>query len=63
MIVLESIVSGTHQNEYKGVPATGKRFAVPVCGIYTFDENDRIASEKIYDDRVTLLTQLSVLPG
>jgi len=63
VVVLESIVSGTHQGEFKGVPATGKRFEIPVCGIYTFDANDRIAGEKIYYDRMTLLTQLGVLPG
>ena len=63
VVVLESSVSGTHQGEFKGVPATGKRFEIPVCGIYTFDENDRIAGEKIYYDRMTLLTQLGVLPG
>jgi hypothetical protein len=32
----------------------------PLCGIYTFDNDDRLAGEKIYYDRATLLRQLGV---
>lgn len=62
-----------HEELFRGFPdfcldltrtcATGKRFEIPVCDIYTFDENDCITSEKIYYDRMTLLTQLGVLAG
>jgi hypothetical protein len=33
---------------------------VPLCGIYTFDDNDRLSREKIYYDRATVLRQLGV---
>jgi hypothetical protein len=32
----------------------------PLCGIYTFDDEDRLAGEKIYYDRATVLRQLGV---
>jgi hypothetical protein len=31
-----------------------------LCGVYTFDSNDRLAGEKIYYDRATVLRQLGV---
>ena len=32
----------------------------PLCGVYTFDADDRLAGEKIYYDRGTVLRQLGV---
>jgi hypothetical protein len=32
----------------------------PLCGIFTFDEKNRVAGEKIYYDRATPLGQLGV---
>ena len=32
----------------------------PLCGIYTFDEENRLAGEKIYYDRATVLRRLGV---
>jgi hypothetical protein len=32
----------------------------PLCGIYTFDSNNRLAGERIYYDRGTVLRQLGV---
>jgi hypothetical protein len=32
----------------------------PLCGVYTFDAEDRLAGEKIYYDRGTVLRQLGV---
>jgi hypothetical protein len=34
---------------------------VPLCGVYTFDDEDRLAGERIYYDRATVLRQLGVL--
>lgn len=31
-----------------------------LCGVYTFDSDDRLAGEKIYYDRATVLRQLGV---
>jgi steroid delta-isomerase-like uncharacterized protein len=59
-IVLEVMIRGTHQGAWRGLPATGRRVEIPLCGIYTFSADDRLAGEKIYYDRATVLRQLGV---
>ena len=59
-VIVEVIISGTHQGAWRGLPATGRRIEFPLCGIYTFDANDKLAGEKIYYDRGTVLRQLGV---
>ena len=59
-IVLEVLIRGTHLGWWRGLPATGNRVEFPLCGIYTFDAHDRLAGEKIYYDRGTVLRQLGV---
>jgi steroid delta-isomerase-like uncharacterized protein len=59
-ILLEVMIRGTHLGEWRGLPATGRRVEVPLCGVYTFDSDDRLAGEKIYYDRGTVLRQLGV---
>src|SRR4051812_26762516 len=50
-IVLEVMIRGTHLGSWRGLPATGRRVDLPLCGIYTFDSDDRLSGEKIYYDR------------
>lgn len=59
-IVVEVVIRGTHLGPWRGLPATGRQVEVPLCGIYTFDSDDRLAGEKIYYDRGTVLRQLGV---
>jgi steroid delta-isomerase-like uncharacterized protein len=59
-VVLEVIIRGQHLGAWRGLPATGARIELPLCGIYTFDDADRLAGERIYYDRATLLRQLGV---
>lgn len=59
-IVLEVTIRGTHLGGWRGLPATGRRVEFPLCGIYTFDTDNRLAEEKIYYDRGTVLRQLGV---
>jgi steroid delta-isomerase-like uncharacterized protein len=59
-ILVEVMIRGTHLGEWRGLPATGRRVEIPLCGVYTFDSNDRLAGEKIYYDRATVLRQLGV---
>jgi steroid delta-isomerase-like uncharacterized protein len=59
-IIVEVMIRGTHLGEWKGLPATGRRLELPLCGIYTFDADDRLAGERIYYDRGTVLRQLGV---
>jgi steroid delta-isomerase-like uncharacterized protein len=59
-ILVEVLIRGTQLGPWRGLPATGRRVEVPLCGIYTFDDNDRLSREKIYYDRATVLRQLGV---
>jgi steroid delta-isomerase-like uncharacterized protein len=63
-ILVEVIIRGTHLGAWRGLPATGRRVEFPLCGIYTFDPSPegptRLAGEKIYYDRATVLRQLAV---
>jgi steroid delta-isomerase-like uncharacterized protein len=59
-VIMEVVIRGTHLGGWRGLPATGRRISFPLCGIYTFDESGRLAGEKIYYDRGTVLRQLGV---
>jgi steroid delta-isomerase-like uncharacterized protein len=59
-IVVEVVIRGTHLAGWRGLPATGRRIEFPLCGVYTFDADDRLAGERIYYDRGTVLRQLGV---
>lgn len=59
-IVLEVIIRGTQLGRWRGLPATGRKVEIPLCGVYTFDEQDRLAGERIYYDRASVLRQLGV---
>ena len=59
-VLVEVIIRGTHLGGWRGLPATGRRVQFPLCGVYTFDAEDRLAGEKIYYDRATVLRQLGV---
>ncbi|HXU71758.1 MAG TPA: ester cyclase [Polyangia bacterium] len=59
-IVLEVIITGTHLGPWRGLPGTGRRLEFPLCGIYTFDADDRLNGEKIYYDRATVLRQIGM---
>jgi steroid delta-isomerase-like uncharacterized protein len=68
-ILVEVVIRGTHLGAWRSLPATGRHIEFSLCGIYTFDADDRLAGEKIYYDRATVLRQLGVfyepqsLPG
>jgi len=59
-ILVEVRISGTQLGAWRGLPATGRRIEFPLCGVYTFDADDRLAGEKIYYDRGTVLRQLGI---
>lgn len=60
-VVLEVRLSGTHQGKWRGMPATGRRFDFPLCAVFSFDDQDRLAGERIYYDRATVLRQIGVM--
>ena len=59
-VLVEVLICGTHLGPWRGLPATGRRVEIPLCGIYTFDDDDRLAGERIYYDRASVLRQLGV---
>ena len=60
-ILLEVAIRGTHLGVWRGgLPATGRRVDFPLCGVFTFDAQDRIAGERIYYDRGTVMRQLGL---
>jgi steroid delta-isomerase-like uncharacterized protein len=59
-VVVEVVISGHHLGTWRGLPPTGRPLRFALCGIFTFDANDRLAGEKIYYDRATVLRQLGV---
>ena len=60
-IVLEVVIRGTHLGVWRGgLPATGRRVEFALCGVFTFDALDRLAGERIYYDRGTVMRQLGL---
>lgn len=59
-IVLEVVISGTHRRAWRGLPATERRVAFPLCAIYTFTDDNKLAGEKVYYDRATVFRQLGL---
>jgi steroid delta-isomerase-like uncharacterized protein len=59
-IILEVVITGTHLGTWRGLPGTGRHLEFPLCGIFTFDEQDRLSGEKIYYDRATVLRQIGM---
>jgi steroid delta-isomerase-like uncharacterized protein len=60
-VVVESLIRGTHHGAWRGLPPTGQRIELPLCGVFTFsDDGSSLAGERIYYDRATLLRQLGV---
>jgi steroid delta-isomerase-like uncharacterized protein len=59
-VILEVVISGTHTGPWRGLPGTGRRVKFPLCAVYAFDEDEKLAGERIYYDRATVLRQLGI---
>ena len=59
-IVLEVTIRGSHLGPWRGLPATGRPLEFPLCAVYTFDADGRLAGERIYYDRGMVLGQLGL---
>jgi len=57
-ITAEVRVTGTHREEWMGVPALGHRVDFPVAAVITFDAEERMAGERIYFDTALLVAQM-----
>ena len=61
-IPVEMVLSGTHLGPWFGIAPTGRRFELPACAVFIFDEDDKIAGERGYFDSALLLRQLGLVP-
>jgi steroid delta-isomerase-like uncharacterized protein len=59
-VIIECVIRGTHRGTWRDLPATGRRLEFPLCGVYTFDDDGKLAGERIYYDRATVLRQTGV---
>ena len=59
-VVVEVVISGHHEGLWRGLPPTGRAIEFPLCGIFEFDAEDRLAGERIYYDRAVVLRQLGI---
>jgi steroid delta-isomerase-like uncharacterized protein len=57
-VTAEVQITGTHREEWMGVPALGHRVDFPVAAVFTFDAEERLAGERIYFDTALLLAQM-----
>lgn len=62
-IPVEMVLAGTHTGTWFGIAPTGRRFEVPVCAIYVFDDQDRLIGERGYWDNALVMRQLGLMPG
>lgn len=61
-VILEATLSGEHADTWQEIPATGRKFEVPLCAVFPFDAEGRLTGERVYLDGALLLKQLGVLP-
>ena len=59
-IIVEVTITGTHRGPWRGLPATGRGVRIPLCAIYTFDDSEKLAGERIYYDRAAVLGQIGL---
>jgi steroid delta-isomerase-like uncharacterized protein len=57
--IREVQIDATHQGEYCGLPATGRRVSVQLIGLFIFDPaTGHLNAERIYFDNNTILAQI-----
>ena len=61
-VLVEGLMTGTHDGEWASMRPTGRRIEVPVVGIFKFDA-DRLLCEKVHLDMAKVLKQIGVLPA
>jgi steroid delta-isomerase-like uncharacterized protein len=59
-VIVECLIRGTHGGTWRNLPATGRRLEFALCAVYTFDEDGKLAGERVYYDRATVLRQVGV---
>jgi steroid delta-isomerase-like uncharacterized protein len=60
---VECTSTGTHEGDFAGIPATGRKVEVDTCYVFRWNADGLVQEETIYFDSATILMQLGVLPG
>jgi len=60
-VLLETTVSGTLEGNWRELPGTGREVEFDACAVFAFDDQDKLAGERLYYDRASLLRQLGIL--
>jgi steroid delta-isomerase-like uncharacterized protein len=60
-VTIEWTWSGTHENDFPGLPASGALVHLPGVSIYTLDGDGQIEEERVYWDTATLMATAGVL--
>jgi steroid delta-isomerase-like uncharacterized protein len=58
-VLVEAMLYGTHGGNFRGLPATGRKFEMQFCAVFVFEE-DRLVCERVYFDVGTVLRQLGI---
>jgi steroid delta-isomerase-like uncharacterized protein len=58
-VIVEAMLYGTHLGPLRGLPPTGRSFAMRFCALFLF-EDERLVCERVYFDANTILRQLGV---
>lgn len=56
-VIVEARMTGTHQNEWAGIPPNGKKLDLPLVCVFDF-EGDGLINEKVYFDFADVQRQL-----
>jgi ketosteroid isomerase-like protein len=61
-VVCTFSVVGTQDGPLGPFPATGGKYALPLCEMWHFDTGGQVVGGDLYYDQVSLLTQLGLMP-
>ncbi len=61
-VAMEMVLTGTHDGEFDGIPATGERLSLPLA-VFTRIEDGRIIEDREFYDTATMLAQLGAGGG
>jgi steroid delta-isomerase-like uncharacterized protein len=62
LVAMTMMLTGTHDGEFDGIPATGERLSLPLA-VFTRIEDGRIVEDREFYDTGTMLTQLGLGGG
>ncbi|KUI40185.1 ester cyclase [Mycobacterium sp. GA-2829] len=61
-VLVEGLITGTHDGEWAGVPPSGNHVRVPMVAIFEFD-GGQLLCEKAYLDMAMVLAQMGAFPA